>query len=165
MSFAVFFCFFNFCLVCICAKSLQSCPTLCDPMGISPPGYVHGILQARILEWVAMLSSRGSSWPKDQNRVSCGSYHRWILYCLSHQGSPDHRTLTFNLQDWKLQNVNKPLKKSTKQLGATRGSPRMTMWEDPEGMSWLEKGGKWSCICLAFYIKYKIVQNEFGESC
>ena len=42
-----------------CAKSL-SCPTLCDPLDCSPPGSsVHGILQARILEWVAMLSSRG----------------------------------------------------------------------------------------------------------
>ena len=69
-------------------------------------------------------------------------YHRWILYCLSHQGSPDHRTLTFNLQDWKLQNVKKLLRKSAKQLGTTRGSPRMTMWEDLEGMIWLEKGGK-----------------------
>ena len=37
------------------AKSLQSCPTLCDPMNYSPPGFsVHGILQARILEWVAI---------------------------------------------------------------------------------------------------------------
>ena len=43
------------------AKSLQSCLTLCDPMDRSPPGSsVHGILQARILEWVAMPSSRGS---------------------------------------------------------------------------------------------------------
>ena len=42
-------------------KSLQSCPTLCDPMDCSPPhSSVHGILQARILEWVAMPSSRGS---------------------------------------------------------------------------------------------------------
>ena len=40
----------------------QSCPTLCDPMGCSPPGSsVHGILQARILDWAAVLSSRGSS--------------------------------------------------------------------------------------------------------
>jgi len=48
--------------VCVCAKSLQSCPTLCDTMDCSPPGSsVHGILQARIVEWVAMLSSRVSS--------------------------------------------------------------------------------------------------------
>ena len=39
----------------------QSCPTLCDPMDCSPPGSVHGILQARILEWVAIPFSRGSS--------------------------------------------------------------------------------------------------------
>ena len=42
----------------------QSCPTLCDSMNCSPSlSCVHGILQARILEWVAMPSSRGSSWP------------------------------------------------------------------------------------------------------
>ena len=47
-----------------CAKLLQSCPPLCDPMDCSPPGSsVHGILRARILEWVAMPSSRGSSDP------------------------------------------------------------------------------------------------------
>ena len=40
----------------MCAKSLQSCPTLCDPIDCSPPGFsVHGILQARKLEWVATL--------------------------------------------------------------------------------------------------------------
>ena len=54
------------------AQSLQSCLTLCDPMDGSPPGSsVHGILQARILEWVAMPSSRGSSQPRDQTQVSC----------------------------------------------------------------------------------------------
>ena len=48
------------------AKSLQSCPTLCDPMGCSPPGSsVHGILQPRILEWVAMPSSKGSFQPRE----------------------------------------------------------------------------------------------------
>ena len=43
-------------LMLCCAKSLQSFPTLCDPIDCSPPGSsVHGILQARILEWVALL--------------------------------------------------------------------------------------------------------------
>ena len=52
-------------------KSLQSCPTLWDSMDCSPPGsYVHGILQARILEWVAMPSSRGSSQSRDKTCVS-----------------------------------------------------------------------------------------------
>ena len=46
--------------------------TLCDPMDCSPPGSpVRGILQARILEWVAISFSRGSSWPRDWIQVSC----------------------------------------------------------------------------------------------
>ena len=50
----------------------QSCPTLWNPIGCSPPGSsVPGILQTRILEWVAILFSRGSFWPKDQIQVSC----------------------------------------------------------------------------------------------
>ena len=50
----------------MCAKSLQSCPTLCNPMDHSLPGsFVHEILQARTLEWVAMPSSRGPSLPRD----------------------------------------------------------------------------------------------------
>ena len=57
---------FNLCKSCVGAKLLQSCPSLCNPMDCSPPGHsVHGILQARILEWVAMTSSRGPSWPRD----------------------------------------------------------------------------------------------------
>ena len=57
----------------------QSCPTLCDPMDSSMPGFsVHGILQARILEWVAIPFSRGSSWPRDQTCISC--IGRQILY-------------------------------------------------------------------------------------
>ena len=52
------------------AKSLQSCPTLCDPMDCSLPGSsVHGIFQARILKWVAISISRGSSQPRDQTQV------------------------------------------------------------------------------------------------
>ena len=55
---------------------------LCDPMDCSPPGSsVHGILQARILEWVAMPSSRRSSQPRDGTHVSCVScIGRRILY-------------------------------------------------------------------------------------
>ena len=59
-------------LLCVCTKSLQSCLTLCDAMDCSPPGSsVHGILQAWILKWVAMPSSRGSSWLRDQTCISC----------------------------------------------------------------------------------------------
>ena len=61
--------------VCMHTELLQSGPTLFDPMDCSPPGIsVHGILQARILEWVAMSSSRGSPQPRDRTCVSYVSY-------------------------------------------------------------------------------------------
>ena len=50
----------------------QLCPTLCDLMDCSPPGSsIHGILQARILKWVVLFFSRGSSLPRDRTRASC----------------------------------------------------------------------------------------------
>ena len=59
-------------LPCVHAKSLQLCSTLCDPMDWSLPGSsVHGILQGRILDWVAISYSKGSSQSRDQTRVSC----------------------------------------------------------------------------------------------
>ena len=60
------------------AQGLQSYPTLCDGMDCSLPGSsVHGMLQARTLEWVAMPSSRGSSQPRDRTRIShiSGLFH------------------------------------------------------------------------------------------
>ena len=55
---------------CVRAKSLQSCLTLCNPMGCSPPGFpVHGIFQARVLECIAIPISR-SSRPRDRNCVA-----------------------------------------------------------------------------------------------
>ena len=58
----------NVAVLCLVA---QSCPTVCNHTDCSPPGsFVHGILQARLLEWVAMPSSRGSSHPRDQTQVS-----------------------------------------------------------------------------------------------
>ena len=72
----------------VCA---QSCLTLCDPMNCSLLGSsVQGIFLARILEWVAISSSRGSYHPRDWTHVSCLSCTgRWILYHLTHLGSPD----------------------------------------------------------------------------
>ena len=66
---------------------IQSCPTLCNPMHCIPPGSsVHGILQARTLEWVAISFSRADAGLKP------GSPEwRQILYSLSHQGSPNKR--------------------------------------------------------------------------
>ena len=52
--------------VCVCAQATQLCPTLCDPMDCSPPGFsVHGISQARIFEWVSISCSRDLSDPMD----------------------------------------------------------------------------------------------------
>ena len=58
----------------MCAQLLHVCLSLCDLMSYSPPGSsVHEILQARILEWVVMPSSRESSCPRDWTQVSCSS--------------------------------------------------------------------------------------------
>ena len=65
-----------------CVLSSQSCPTLCEPMDCNPPGSsVHGILQARIQEWVAIPFSRRSS------QLMGLLYFRQILYPLGHQGN------------------------------------------------------------------------------
>ena len=75
---------------CVHGKSLQCCLTHCDPVDCSPPGSsVHGILQERILEWVAISSSKGSSQLRDQTHVSLHLYiGRQDLYHECHQGSP-----------------------------------------------------------------------------
>ena len=75
---------------CVHAKSLQSCPTLCNPMNCSPPASsAHGILQARILEWVSIPSSRGFAQPRGQTQVSCIScIGRQVLYHWYQLASP-----------------------------------------------------------------------------
>ena len=77
--------------LCACA---QSCLTLCDSMDCSPPDdSVHGIFQARILEWVAISYSRGSPLPRDWTRISCDSSNgRRILCQLRHLGRRTHIT-------------------------------------------------------------------------
>ena len=70
----------------VCVLSLQSCPTLCNPMDCNLPGSaVHEIVQPRILEWVAMPSFRGSSQPMDQTCGSCdciagGLFTYWVTW-------------------------------------------------------------------------------------
>ena len=61
---------YHFLCCCSCCLVAHSCP--CNPMDCNSPGSsIHGILQARILEWIAISLSRGSSWSRDQTRVSC----------------------------------------------------------------------------------------------
>ena len=108
--------------VCVCVLVAQSCLTLCNPIDCSSPGSsVHGILQARILEWVAFPFSRGSSqprdqsWgssqPRDQSWVSSGlcrgdSLHcRQILYCLSHREALP-KLLLLKLRNFRIKTLN-----------------------------------------------------------
>ena len=83
------------------AKSLQSCLTFFDPMDCRPPvSSVHGILQARILEWVAMSSCKGSSWPRDRTHISYIScIGGCVLYHHCHLGSPEKAFFLSNKKD------------------------------------------------------------------
>ena len=75
--------------MCVCAKLLQLCLSLCDPMDCSPSdSSVHGILQARILEWVATPSSKGSSLFRECTCVSCLLRWQASLYHERCLGSP-----------------------------------------------------------------------------
>ena len=66
--------------MCVCEVT-QSCPTFCDPVDCSPPGSsFHEILQTRILEWVAISFSRGSSQPRDWTQVSRIAGRRFNLW-------------------------------------------------------------------------------------
>ena len=82
----------------------QLCPTLWDPMDGSPPGSsVHGILQARILEWVAISFCMGSSSPRGWTQVSCNA--SWFLTLWAtrepHQCSEADSKYPHNLMEWK----------------------------------------------------------------
>ena len=79
----------DFLTSCMCAKLFQLCPTLCDLVDWYLPGSsVHGILQASILKWVAISSSRGSSWPRDLNLPLFCLISWQALYHSCHLGSP-----------------------------------------------------------------------------
>ena len=107
--------------------SSPSCPqsylTLCNPMNYT----VHGILQDRILEWVAISFSRGSSQPRNQTQVSC--ICRQILYQLSHQGSP-------RILEW----VAYPFSRDLPIPGIELGSPALQADSLPTELSEKPKG-------------------------
>ena len=86
---------------CCCSSVTKSCPTRCNPMNCNPPdSSVHGIFQARILQWVAIFFSRRASWPRNRTHISW--IGRQILYCLSHMGSPIYHDFCLN---WHLHNL------------------------------------------------------------
>ena len=76
--------------VCVCVCSVtQSFPALCDPLNYSPPGFsVHGILQAKVLEWVDISYSRGSSQLRDQTQI-CWVGRQILYHCVP--GKPSRR--------------------------------------------------------------------------
>ena len=77
----------------------QSSRTLCDPMDCSLPGSsLHGILQARVLEWVAISFSRGSSWPRDRTRVSRIAGRRFNLWAIR-EAFPQSRVPFYSLRN------------------------------------------------------------------
>ena len=91
--------------LCVYAQSLQSHPTLFDPMGCSPPGSsVHWIPQTRILEWVAMPFSRGSSQPRNWTHVSCSSctvgriFYSWAIGEAQQKGEGPPKSCGYKLR-------------------------------------------------------------------
>ena len=82
----------------------QSCPTLFDPMDCNLPGSsVHVIFQARVLEWVAISFSRGSSWPRNWTTISCVSGRRFTLWATR---APKPLIPLKSLQVWVCQHPN-----------------------------------------------------------
>ena len=90
----------------------QSCPTFATPWTVAP-GLLCPVFLARILEWVAISSFRGSSWPRDQTHVSCGSCcGRWIPY---------HWAIWEAwIETWRILNIE-PITHFRYSLGHTRG--------------------------------------------
>ena len=81
----------------------RSCPTLCDPVDCSLPGFsVHGILQARILEWVTISSSRGSSRPRDRTQVSHIGGRRFNLWATREAKLTLYQGLSHTSPTWKI---------------------------------------------------------------
>ena len=71
------------------------CPTLCDPMDCSLSGSsVHGIFQARVLEWIAISFSRGSSWPRDRTQVSRITDRRFTIWANLAPGTLEYNSQT-----------------------------------------------------------------------
>ena len=73
-------CYLQACCWMYCCLLAKLWPTLLWPHGLWPVSSVHGILQARILEWIAISFSRGSSWSRDRTQVSCIAGRRFTLW-------------------------------------------------------------------------------------
>ena len=155
-------------IVCVCVQSNQSCPTLCNPIDYSPPGSsVHGILQARILEWAAMPSSRGSSWPRDWTWVSCSSFiGRRVLYTLSHLGRPRWESGSFWLMYGGLLPHSHPSLQPQGTFPNTWASPFALRVSPVSSGSVGERemsSGKWACLLLVPETGVPVLQKPVLE--
>ena len=105
-------------------KVTQTCPTLCNPIDYT----VQGTLQAGILEWVLFPFSRVASQPRDRTQVSHNC--RWILYQLSHQGSPFNAYQTPNTEParWRWEANSEREKEQTKKMSCPQGGELINKW-------------------------------------
>ena len=105
-------------------KVTQTCPTLCNPIDYT----VQGTLQSGILEWVLFPFSRGASQPRDRTQVSHNC--RWILYQLSHQGSPFNAYQTPNTEParWRWEANSEREKEQTKKMSCPQGGELINKW-------------------------------------
>ena len=79
----------------------QSCPALCNPMDCRLPGSsIHGISQARVLEWVAIFFSRGSSQPRDGTQVSCPAGRRFTTWAIREASRVNWLLFAEWMNDW-----------------------------------------------------------------
>ena len=109
----------------VCVLVIQSCLTLCDPMGCHLPGSseVHGILQARILKWVVIPFSRASSWPRDQTQVFCTA-DGFFTICVTreawdHSVQFSHSVVSDSLRPHGLQHARPPVHHQLPELTQT----------------------------------------------
>ena len=137
----------------ICSGA-QSCPTLFNPMDCNPPdSSIHGILQTRILEWVAVSFSKGSSWPRDLTCLFCDSCIAGRFFTAEPPGKPvslntnniiyeTSRQSRFDAQYW--------------MLGAgALGQPRGMVWGGRR-----EEGSEWGTHVYLWWIHFDIWQNQ-----
>ena len=126
------------CVHALCAESLQSPPTLCDPVDCSPPGSsVHGIFQARMLEWVVTYFSRGSSPPRGEPAPPASSALQADSLLLSHRGSP----LKSNPIQFKFPQSAARLKQSSPQESPHTRSRKCALRSFQKLETWCHMGG------------------------
>ena len=101
-SFYTLICCFIFNMMCAGGLVSKSCPTLATPWTVCglPGSSVHGIFQARILEWVAISFSRGSSWPRNWTQVSC-TIGRFFTSWATREAA---RESSLNIHNWMVVN-------------------------------------------------------------